>query len=106
MTKRKPVIRRLLLRQIRLDFQPTENLIDEVVAEYAHKMRRRVRIDPVQVCHDGKDYWLKDGFHRFRAALALGRKTIATQIIPGTLDEMEAEWQQCLTALRADLAKS
>ncbi len=99
------MVRRLFLRQIRLEFQTTECLIDATVANYVDKMRRNVPVDPLLVCHDGKNYWLKDGFHRFHAALILGRKTIKAQIMQGTLAEMEAEWKEYLKALRSDLAK-
>jgi hypothetical protein len=97
-------LRRLKIGRICLDFQPRENLIDERVAEYVEDMRRRAKIDPVIVYYDGKDYLLKDGFHRVEAALRLGRKTILAEVTPGTLSEMEAEWQRVLAAVRADLA--
>jgi hypothetical protein len=97
-------IRRLRIEQVCLDFQPPENLMDERVAEYVEQMRRRVKIDPILVCYDGKDYILKDGFHRVEAAMSLGRKTILAEISSGTRAEMAAEFQRFLAALKADLA--
>jgi len=97
-------IRRLRIEQICLDFQPPENLTGERVAEYAEQMRRRVKIDPVLVCYDGKDYILKDGFHRVGAAMSLGRKTILAEISSGTRADMAAEFQRFLAALKAELA--
>jgi hypothetical protein len=60
---------------------------------------------PVVVCYDGKDYLLKDGFHRVEAAVILGRKTILAEIIPGTRAEMHAEWRRYLAELKASLAQ-
>jgi|SRR5882724_5443136 len=97
-------VMRLPLEMIRLDFQPHENLIPEVVMDYRERMKRRDRIEAVVVCHDGANYWLQDGFHRFEAARDLGRKTILAEVIPGTLADMEAEWQRYLTALKSELA--
>lgn len=47
-----PVVR-LRLEVIRLEFQPHENLIPEIVASYARRIQRRERIEPVFVCYDG-----------------------------------------------------
>jgi ParB-like chromosome segregation protein Spo0J len=95
-------VMRLSLEMIRLDFQPHENLIPETVVRYRDCMKRRDRIEPVVVCYDGANYWLKDGFHRFEAARDLGRQTIMAEVIPGTLADMEAEWQRYLKALKAE----
>jgi hypothetical protein len=107
MTSRAPKrqLRRLQIQRICLDFQPPENLLDDSVAEYMERMRRRAKIGPVLVCYDGKDYILKDGFHRVEAARRLGRKTILAEVTPGTRSEMAAEFQRFLAALKADLAK-
>ena len=69
-------IRRLRIDRLCLDFQPHENLINDTVTEYMDCMRRREKIDPVEVCFDGTNYNLKDRFHRVQAAIRLGRKTI------------------------------
>jgi ParB/Sulfiredoxin domain len=98
-------LKRLPLRLIRLDFQPRESLIQQTVTEYRERMKRREKIKPVLVCHDGSNFWLKDGFHRFEAAKESGRKTIMAEVIPGTLAEMEAEFRRYLVALTAKLQK-
>ncbi len=54
--------RRLHLRQIRLDLQDTRCLIEYIVSEYAARMRRRERIEPLPVCYHGKQYWSKRWF--------------------------------------------
>src|SRR5713226_7384223 len=95
--------RRLPLRLISLDFQPAGNLDPETVASYVRRMKRHEGIEPVVVCHDGVTYWLKDGFHRFEAVRSQGHKTITAEIIPGTLAEMEAEFQLYLAVLKSEL---
>src|SRR5579859_4747125 len=97
-----PVVR-LRLEVIRLDFQPHENLIPETVASYARRIKRRERIEPVFVCYDGVNFWLKDGFHRYQAAWDLGRKTITAEVVSGTLADMKAEWQRYMTGLKSEL---
>jgi hypothetical protein len=96
-------IRRPPLSAIRLEFQPHENLIAETVASYACRIQRRERIEPVLVCYDGVNFWLKDGFRRYQAAWDMDRKTIMAEIVPGTLADMEAEWQRYMTRLKSEL---
>jgi hypothetical protein len=86
--------RTLRLDEILLDFQSTDFLIEETVYEYMTKMQRGVAIDPVIVRFDGSRYFCQDGFHRIEAAKRIGRKRIKAQISPGTLAEMEAEFQE------------
>lgn len=40
----------------------------ETVSEYAEAMTDGAVFPPVVVFHDGTDYWLADGFHRYKAA--------------------------------------
>lgn len=96
----------LLISSIRLDFQPEENLLPEVVASYAEVIRRGEEPEPVVVRFDGENYWLQDGFHRIKAASSLGRIKINAEIIPGTPADMEAEWRTALEVLRRDLRAS
>ncbi len=98
------VATRLRLEVIRLDFQPHENLISETIGDYIRRMRRREHIEPVTVCSDGANFWLKDGFHRYEAARILGRKTITAEVVSGTLADMETEWRCYLQELRRKLA--
>jgi len=41
----------------------------------------------VQVCFDGTDHWLSDGFHRVKAANEAGLKTIQADVWEGTRDD-------------------
>lgn len=96
-------VRRLRLGLIRLDFQPPECLDLETVMSYTDRMNRRNKIEPVLVYYEGAEYWLNNGFHRFQAALNAGRKTITAKVVPGSLADMEAEWQRYLRALKSEL---
>jgi hypothetical protein len=55
-----------------------------VVAEYAEAMQEGAIFPPIIVFYDGTKYWLADGFHRTRAAIDVGRKTIEAKIIEGS----------------------
>jgi len=61
----------LPLSQLRLDggTQPRAALDEDIIAEYADCMQAGDVFPPVVVFHDGTDYWLADGFHRWYAAL-------------------------------------
>ena len=81
------------IRAIRLDrqLQPRLQISDELVEEYAEAMSRGEGFPPVEAIHDGTDYWLWDGFHRYLAAQQEGKETIWTRITPGT--KADAMWQ-------------
>jgi hypothetical protein len=79
--------------QIRMDggTQPRAALQIEVMEDYAELMRAGVKFPPLVVFHDGKDYWLADGFHRIGAALrAFPDSPIEVEVHQGTLQE--AQW--------------
>jgi len=62
--------------------------IDEnVIAEYADRMKEGDSFPPVTVFHDGLDYYLADGFHRFFAAKKAGSPGILCDVRQGTLRE-------------------
>ena len=96
---------KLAIATIRMDFQPLENLIEETVMEYVSQIEAGQSVPPVLVRFDGNDYFLQDGFHRVEAARRTGLKTVDAEVLPGTLAEMEAEFQECLERLKADLRK-
>jgi ParB-like chromosome segregation protein Spo0J len=48
-------------------------------------------------------YWLQDGFHRLKAAQRLGCNEIRVEVKPGNYSDMQAEWQEYLRSLKADL---
>lgn len=63
------------------------------IMSYAEDMRAGDEFPPVVVFHDGKTYWLADGFHRVRAALETEAETIAADVRQGTL--IDAQWFSC-----------
>ena len=66
------------------DLQPRIGINPETVKDYADDMRRGDKFPAVVVFHDGKSsYWLADGFHRLRAARAVGSKTILCEVRHG-----------------------
>lgn len=77
----------LHIDQIRRDggTQSRAAINEATVAEYAEAMLDPIRVfPPVIVYHDGRDYWLADGFHRLAAWERIGRTDIPTDIRQGT----------------------
>lgn len=64
--------------------QPRAELSEILAAEYAEAMRDGATFPPLVVFHDGEDYWLADGFHRHKAALANGLVEIAADVRQGS----------------------
>lgn len=54
------------------------------IARYAEAMERGAPMPPVDVVHDGQDYWLADGFQRVAAARELGWDRILADVHQGT----------------------
>lgn len=83
---------KLPLKKIRLDggTQTRARIRDEIIEEYAEDMKSGAPFPPLIVFHDGKDYWLGDGFHRWGAAMALKLDSIECEIRQGTLKD--AQW--------------
>ena len=66
------------------DLQPRAGMNLETIEDYADDMRRGDQFPPVVVFSNGTgSYWLADGFHRLRAALAIGSKTILCEVRHG-----------------------
>jgi FtsZ-binding cell division protein ZapB len=59
----------------------------ETVDDYARHMEDGTKFPPVIVFHDGVEYYLADGFHRYFATRKLNRDSIDTDIVKGTLRE-------------------
>ena len=95
----------LAINRLCLDFQRPENLIEIRVEELVMQLLRGEKTEPVTVCFDGTRYLLKDGFHRVEAARRLRRRRISAEVIPGTLEEMEAEFRQMMEAVKRDLRR-
>lgn len=74
------------LSKIRTDggTQPRAKLNEGTVAEYAEAITEGASLPPVVVYHDGADYWLADGFHRFHAHRKIDALDINAEIRQGT----------------------
>ncbi len=83
---------KLPLKKIRLDggTQTRAHIDDDIIEEYAQDMKAGAAFPPLIVFHDGKDYWLGDGFHRWGAAASLNLESIECEIRQGTLTD--AQW--------------
>jgi transposase len=81
--------RMMKLEELRLDggTQTRVRMQQSVVREYAEAMSRGEKFPPVDVFFDGMDYWLVDGFHRYRACEINGTKTIAAKIREGSRED-------------------
>ena len=95
----------LPIADIRLDFQPPQNLDEMTVETYVLAFKEGCQVEPVTVYWNGETFWLFYGFHRVEAARRCGHTEIDAEIIPGTSADMEAKWQSFLDALRADLRR-
>jgi hypothetical protein len=93
----------LRISEIGLDFQPASHLIEETVEQYACRMRQGDPLPPVRVRFDGTNYYCEDGFHRLEAARRIGLEKIEAEILPGTLAEMENNFEKYLKALKRSL---
>jgi len=62
-------------------------LHEDKVAEYAELMKEGIVFPPLVVFHDGVDYWLADGFHRFFAYKKNGNTAIDCDVRQGTLED-------------------
>lgn len=76
-------MKKLNLNAIRLDgnTQARVSLNEQTVGEYAETLES---LPPVIVFHDGSDYWLADGFHRYFAHKQAGKASIACDVQDGT----------------------
>jgi len=75
------------LTKIRIDCgtQSRTKIDDLVVAQYCESIKGGTVFPSVVVFHDGLEYYLADGFHRFLATKAAGSPGIACEVINGTL---------------------
>lgn len=56
----------------------------DVVKEYSEHMKDGDKFPPIIVFHDGSEYWLADGFHRYFATKANGLVSIEADVKDGT----------------------
>lgn len=77
------------LGKIRIDgeTQARAELNPGVIDLYSEEIEK---LPPGKAVHDGKDYWLYEGFHRFHAHEVVEAPSMALEIIKGTLDD--ARW--------------
>ena len=77
----------LSLDRIRIDggTQSRAKIDQDVVVEYATAMQEGAKFPPVTVFHDGAEYFLADGFHRYFAAKKAGSPGIKCDVKEGTL---------------------
>jgi ParB-like chromosome segregation protein Spo0J len=64
--------------------QARAGLNEATVSDYAEAMKEGATFPPVKVYHDGKHYWLADGFHRFHATKRAGLSGIEADVTDGT----------------------
>lgn len=84
-------MKKLNLAAIRIDgdTQAREALSQKKVAEYAELMKDGAVFPAIDVFHDGSEYWLADGFHRYFATKANGVVSIESNVHTGTLEEAQ-----------------
>jgi len=82
-------VKKINLLNIRIDggTQARVQLNQDIVKEYAEKMRDGEIFPPVIVFYDGTDYWLADGFHRYFGSKTNGLTSIDADVKTGTLDD-------------------
>jgi hypothetical protein len=86
---------RVLVEAVRLDgeTQSRVRIDEEAVSDYAEAIKAGVKLPPIQVCLDGLDYWLWDGFHRVFAMKRLGIVDTNAFVTKGTRED--ARWLAC-----------
>ena len=74
---------------IRIDkgTQSRVSISQETVDDYARQMEDGAKFPSVILFHDGVEYYLADGFHRYFATRKLKKTSIAVDILTGTLRE-------------------
>jgi coenzyme F420-reducing hydrogenase delta subunit len=77
------------LKKIRIDCgtQSRKEIDQPTVDEYCEAMLEGCEFPPVRIFHDGVNYYLADGFHRFHAAQKAKRNGIEAEVTAGTLSE-------------------
>ncbi len=80
---------RLDLKLIRTDggTQARAKLNQQIIEEYAQRMKEGYSFPPVVVFFDGETYWLASGFHRVQAANSAGFAEITVDLKLGKLRE-------------------
>lgn len=76
----------LNIKVIRIDggTQSRVEIDNDFVSEYANAFDAGAEFPPVVVFHDGAEYWLADGFHRYHACRKAGKTSISADVRTGT----------------------
>lgn len=76
----------MFLATIRTDggTQPRTAIDESAVADYAEAIKEGVEFPPADVFHDGADFWLGDGFHRYFAYKKAGKDSMPATVHEGT----------------------
>lgn len=79
-------MKKININVIRIDggTQPRERINMEVVGDYAEAVKVGIEFPAVVVFHDGVEYWLADGFHRYHAHKQAGKASIEADVRSGT----------------------
>jgi len=82
-------MKQIKITTIRIDggTQARLKLNQDVVKEYSEHMKDGDKFPPIIVFHDGSEYWLADGFHRYFASKSNGALEIECDVRDGTLDD-------------------
>lgn len=77
----------MLVEKIRIDCgtQSREKIDQQVVGEYAVALKEGAKFPAVVVFHDGLEYYLADGFHRYLSHVQAGLTEIEAEVKNGTL---------------------
>lgn len=80
-------MKKLNLNTIRIDggTQSRVEINMEAVADYAEALKVGIEFPPIVVFHDGADYWLADGFHRYHSHKQAGKASINADVLQGTV---------------------
>ena len=84
-------MRTVKLEDIRIDggTQFRDQINQDVVKEYGHRMEEGEIFPPLKATFDGVTYWLYDGFHRYFAAHDRGFKDIEVDYKPGSQEDAQ-----------------
>ena len=103
----------MLVEKIRIDCgtQSREKIDQQVVSDYAVALKEGAKFPAVVVFHDGLEYYLADGFHRYLAHVQAGRTEIEAEVKNGThrdaiLYSLSANDSHGLRRTNADKRKS
>lgn len=106
-------MKQINLHTIRTDggTQSRVSLNQDVVNEYSELMADGVKFPPLACYHDGSDYWLVDGFHRYFALKKNGASLVEIEVTAGTLRDAQLKSKAVnndhgLRRSRADIHKA